>query len=82
MRQQFKEDEKTYRHKLQAYQDGQQRQAQLVQKMQNKVGGGTLGRFLEQEIDEVSSGDPQEDSGGWNSGLLYRSPLRINGFIL
>lgn len=49
MRHQFKEDEKAYKHKLQAYQDGQQRQAQLVQKMQNKVGAGILARSPEWE---------------------------------
>ncbi|KAF7243275.1 putative ciliary rootlet coiled-coil protein 2 [Varanus komodoensis] len=37
LRQQFKEDEKAYKRKLQAFQDGQQHQAQLVQKMQNKM---------------------------------------------
>lgn len=38
LRRKFENDEKAYRRKLQAYQDGQQRQAQLVQKLQNKVG--------------------------------------------
>lgn len=37
MRQQFKSDEKAHKRKMQAFQDGQQHQAQLVQKMQNKV---------------------------------------------
>ncbi|ETE72955.1 Rootletin, partial [Ophiophagus hannah] len=37
MRQQFKSDEKAHKRKMQAFQDGQQHQAQLVQKMQNKI---------------------------------------------
>lgn len=33
----FQEEEMAYKRKLSAYQDGQQRQAQLVQRLQNKV---------------------------------------------
>ncbi|KAG9341572.1 hypothetical protein JZ751_019085, partial [Albula glossodonta] len=33
----MQEEERSYRHKLQAFQEGQQRQAQLVQKLQTKV---------------------------------------------
>lgn len=54
MRQQYKEDEKAYKRKLQAYQDGQQRQAQLVQKMQNKVGGCTMARSSKWENIRIS----------------------------
>eukprot|EP00062_Callorhinchus_milii_P000370 gi/632935109/ref/XP_007887834.1/ PREDICTED: rootletin-like [Callorhinchus milii] len=37
VRRQFEDEERVYKRKLQAYQDGQQRQAQLVQKLQAKV---------------------------------------------
>lgn len=38
LRQKLEEQHGSYKRKLQAYQDGQQRQAQLVQKLQAKVG--------------------------------------------
>ena len=37
LRRKLEEDHSSYKRKLQAYQDGQQRQAQLVQKLQAKV---------------------------------------------
>lgn len=37
LRRQLEEEQASYKRKLQAYQDGQQRQAQLVQKLQAKV---------------------------------------------
>jgi len=37
LRRRIDEDQNSYRRKLQVYQDGQQRQAQLVQKLQAKV---------------------------------------------
>ena len=44
LRHKLEEEHNSYKRKLQAYQDGQQRQAQLVQKLQAKViiclGGG------------------------------------------
>lgn len=45
LRRQFEDEERVYRRKLQAYQDGQQRQAQLVQKLQAKVGISFQCRF-------------------------------------
>lgn len=45
LRRRFEDDEKAYRCKLQAYQEGQQRQAQLVQRLQNKVGACTRFRL-------------------------------------
>lgn len=38
LRRKLEEEHQSYKRKLQAYQDGQQRQAQLVQKLQAKVG--------------------------------------------
>ena len=38
LRRKLEEEHANYKRKLQAYQDGQQRQAQLVQKLQAKVG--------------------------------------------
>lgn len=38
LRRRLEEDQACYKRKLQAYQEGQQRQAQLVQKLQAKVG--------------------------------------------
>ena len=38
LRQKLEEEQASYKRKLQAYQEGQQRQAQLVQKLQSKVG--------------------------------------------
>ena len=38
LRQKLEEQHSSYKRKLTAYQDGQQRQAQLVQKLQAKVG--------------------------------------------
>ena len=40
LRRKLEEEHSSYKRKLQAYQDGQQRQAQLVQKLQAKVGTG------------------------------------------
>ena len=37
LKQKLEDEQADYRRKLQAYQDGQQRQAQLIQKLQNKV---------------------------------------------
>lgn len=37
LKQKLEDEHSNYRRKLQAYQDGQQRQAQLIQKLQNKV---------------------------------------------
>ena len=37
LKQKLEDEQSDYRRKLQAYQDGQQRQAQLIQKLQNKV---------------------------------------------
>ena len=37
LRQKLEEEHSNYKRKLQAYQDGQQRQAQLIQKLQSKV---------------------------------------------
>lgn len=37
LRQKLDEEHTNYKRKLQAYQDGQQRQAQLIQKLQSKV---------------------------------------------
>lgn len=37
LRQKLDEEHANYKRKLQAYQDGQQRQAQLIQKLQSKV---------------------------------------------
>lgn len=37
LRRKLEEEHSSYKRKLQAYQDGQQRQAQLVQKLQAKV---------------------------------------------
>ncbi len=37
LRRRLEEEHASYKRKLQAYQDGQQRQAQLVQKLQAKV---------------------------------------------
>ena len=37
LRQKLEEEHSSYKRKLQAYQDGQQRQAQLIQKLQSKV---------------------------------------------
>lgn len=37
LRRKLEEEHQSYKRKLQAYQDGQQRQAQLVQKLQAKV---------------------------------------------
>ncbi|XP_039768420.1 rootletin-like [Ornithorhynchus anatinus] len=37
MKRRFEEEEKKYKYKLQVYQEGQQRQAQLVQRLQSKV---------------------------------------------
>lgn len=37
LRRRFQEEETAYKRKLAAYQEGQQRQAQLVQRLQNKV---------------------------------------------
>uniref|UniRef100_A0A670JIE5 Uncharacterized protein n=1 Tax=Podarcis muralis TaxID=64176 RepID=A0A670JIE5_PODMU len=73
MRQQFKEDEKAYKRKLQAYQDGQQRQAQLVQKMQNKVGGITLNRWEDGGVSQTDSIKTQQ----W--GLLQKFSIRFVG---
>ena len=41
LRRKLEEEHASYKRKLQAYQDGQQRQAQLVQKLQAKVGAST-----------------------------------------
>ena len=38
LRRKLEEEHTNYKHKLQKYQEGQQRQAQLVQKLQAKVG--------------------------------------------
>ena len=37
LKQKLDDDHSNYKRKLQAYQDGQQRQATLIQKLQNKV---------------------------------------------
>lgn len=44
LRRRLEEDQGSYKRKLQAYQEGQQRQAQLVQKLQAKVGWATAGK--------------------------------------
>ena len=37
LKQKIEDDHSNYKRKLQAYQDGQQKQADLIQKLQNKV---------------------------------------------
>lgn len=54
LRRRLDEEQAAYKRKLTAYQEGQQRQAQLVQKLQAKVGwsvfgGGFFGGFLQLE---------------------------------
>ena len=46
LRRKLEEEHASYKRKLQAYQDGQQRQAQLVQKLQAKVGASTRFKWL------------------------------------
>lgn len=51
LRRRLDEEQAAYRRKLTAYQEGQQRQAQLVQKLQAKVGPGReADRLMEQSI--------------------------------
>ena len=46
LRQKLDEEHANYKRKLQAYQDGQQRQAQLIQKLQSKVSVQIIKRVL------------------------------------
>lgn len=46
LRRKLEDEHASYKRKLQAYQDGQQRQAQLVQKLQAKVHRNSVSTFL------------------------------------